>query len=157
MNKEHRNLLIVGAGIAAVVAYGFLRKGRTLKNLNFGFKGIDIDKKNRVVSVDLRIINPTKTTINVNSIVADIMLQGEAIGTLRYLKDISINGQSEIIVRIPAVINPVGLVYLFTTLLTSKTKSIEFKIKGVVSAENILFPVEVTTNYNLDILRKQPA
>lgn len=156
MNKNQTSLLIVGTAVAGFIVYNLFRKGRTLKNLNFGIKGIDIDRKKKVASIDFRIINPTKVPIIVNSIVCDLLLQNEAVGTIRYLKDIAIAGQSETIVRIPVTINPLSIITLFTTLLTSKTDKIEFRVKGVVGAENILFPVDVTTTYDLNILKKQP-
>jgi hypothetical protein len=60
MNKQNLTLLLVGGGIAGLIAWQFFRKGRALKNLNFGIKGIDVDTKKKVVAVDFRIINPYK-------------------------------------------------------------------------------------------------
>jgi LEA14-like dessication related protein len=157
MNKNQTSLLVLGTAVAGFLVYSLFRKGRTLKNLNFGIKGIDIDKKKKVVSVDFRLINPTKVPITVNSIVCDLVLQNEAVGTLRYLKDIAIAAQAETVIRIPVTINPISIISLFTTLLTSKNNQIEFTIKGVVGAENIFFPVNVTSNYDLNIFKKQTA
>ena len=87
MDKQNKNLLVAGAVALGLLAYSFLRKGRTLKNLNFAIKGIDLDLKQKTASVELRIINPTKDQITLNSIVCDLIVNDEAIGTVKFLKD----------------------------------------------------------------------
>jgi LEA14-like dessication related protein len=149
MNKQNLTLLLVGGGIAGLIAWQFFRKGRALKNLNFGIKGIDVDTKKKVVAVDFRIINPTKTPIRVDSIVCDLLLQDSAIGTLTYLVPTTIEPLKETILRIPVKLNPASLVTFFTDILLTKSSKLDFVIKGVVSAENILFPVNVPYSFDL--------
>ena len=154
MNKQQTTLLVVGAGVVGLIAWSLIRKGRVLKNLNFGIKGIDINAKKKVVSVDFRIINPTKTAITVNSVVCDLLLNGNAVGTIKYLQDTEIVGQGETTLRLPVSVNPISIATLFTELLTSKLDKLEFKVKGVVSAENILFPVDVPYSFDLKAFKK---
>jgi|APGre2960657404_1045060.scaffolds.fasta_scaffold71971_2 LEA14-like dessication related protein len=150
MDKQNRNLLVVGAGVLGLIAYSLFRKARTLTNLNFAIKGIDLDTKKKVASVDLRVINPTKNQITINSVVCDVLFQGEAIGTVSYLKDTVIAGQSEVILRMPVKVNPVAIVSLGLTILSTKQKSLNFTVKGTASADNILFPIEIDYSYSLE-------
>jgi len=154
MDKQNRNLLIVGAGVLGLIAYSLFRKARTLKNLNFAIKGIDLDIKKKTASVDLRVINPTKGQITINSVVCDVLFQDEAIGTVKYLKDTIIAGQSEVILRMPVAVNPIAIASLVLTILSSKQKSLSFKIKGTASADNILFPVDIDYSYDLAQAKK---
>jgi hypothetical protein len=154
MDKQNRNLLIVGAGVLGLIAYSLFRKARTLTNLNFAIKGIDLDIKKKTASVDLRVINPTKGQITINSVVCDVLFQDEAIGTVKYLKDTIIAGQSEVILRMPVAVNPIAIASLVLTILSSKQKSLSFKIKGTASADNILFPVDIDYSYDLAQAKK---
>jgi LEA14-like dessication related protein len=154
MDKQNRNLLIVGAGVLGLIAYSLFRKARTLTNLNFAIKGIDLDIKKKTASVDLRVINPTKGQITINSVVCDVLFQDEAIGTVKYLKDTIIAGQSEVILRMPVTVNPIAIASLVLTILSSKQKSLSFKIKGTASADNILFPVDIDYSYDLAQAKK---
>ena len=154
MDQKQRNLFIVGAGVLGLIAYTFFRKARTLTNLNFAIKDIPFDLKKKTASVEMRIINPTKNQITLNSVVCDLLLQEEAVGTIKYLKDTIITPQSEITVRLPIQINPVAVLSLFTTILTSKQKTLEFRIKGTASADSILLPVDITYKYDLQKNKK---
>jgi LEA14-like dessication related protein len=102
----------------------------------------------------MRIINPTRNQITLNSVVCDLVFQGDAVGTVKYLKDTIITPQSEVTVRLPIQINPVAVLSLFTTLLTSKQDSIEFKITGTASADNIMLPVDLVYTYDLKKSKK---
>jgi hypothetical protein len=55
----------------------------------------------------------------------------------------------ETILRIPVKLNPASLVTFFTDILLTKSSKLDFVIKGVVSAENILFPVNVPYSFDL--------
>lgn len=149
MTSNNRNIFIVGAGVLGLIAYSLFRKARTLKNLNFNVKDIPFDLKKRTAGVDLSIINPTKDPITLNSVVCDLIFQGDAVGTVKYLKDTVIAGQSEVIIRMPVQINALSVISLFATLLSSKQEKLEFTVKGTASADGILFPVEVKYSYDL--------
>lgn len=149
MANNNRNIFIVGAGVLGLLAYSLFRKARTLKNLNFNVKDIPFDIKKRTAGIDLAVINPTKDQITLNSVVCDLIFQGDAVGTVKYLKDTVIAGQSEIIIRMPLQINALSVISLFTTLVSSKQKTLEFKIKGTASADGILFPVDIKYSYDL--------
>lgn len=152
MNNEQKALIAVGMGVAGLIAWQLIRKGRVAKNLNFAIKGIDIDWKKKVASVDIRLINPTKTPITVNSIVCDLLVQGEAIGTVRYLKDTIIAGQAETILRLPVTVNPVSIASLLITILASKSKTVETRVKGVVGSEGLLIPIDITYSYDISAI-----
>ena len=153
MDKQNKNLLVAGAVALGLLAYSFFRKGRTLKNLNFAIK--DLDLKQKTASVELRIINPTKDQITLNSIVCDLIVNDEAIGTVKFLKDQVITGQSEIVVKMPLAVNTIALVSLGITVLTSKLTELKMKVKGTASAENILFPIDVNYKYKLPTQNKK--
>jgi LEA14-like dessication related protein len=155
MDKQNRNLLVAGAVGLGLLAYSLFRKGRTLKNLNFAIKGIDLDIPKKTASVELRIINPTKDQITLNSIVCDLIVNDEAIGTVKFLKDQVITGQSEIVVKMPLAVNTIALVSLGITVLTSKLTELKMKVKGTASAENILFPIDVNYTYKLPTQNKK--
>ena len=148
-SMANKNIFIVGAGILGLIAYSLFRKARTLKNLNFNVKDIPFDIKRKNASIDLAVINPTKDPITLNSVVCDLIFQGDAVGTVKYLKDTVISGQSEIILRMPLQINALSVISLFTTLVSSKQKKLEFRIKGTAGADGILFPVDIKYSYDL--------
>lgn len=152
MNKNA--LYLIGAGIVGLLAFNFIKKGVALSRLNFAIKGFDFNIKKKAGFVDLRIINPGSEAVTINSIVCDVLVQEEAVGTIKYLKDQLINGRSEVVIKIPIQVNVIAVTTLAVKLATSKQEKIDFQIKGNASADNVLFPVNVTYSYDLKTLVK---
>lgn len=148
--QENSIFYILGAGILGLVTWNFIRKGRTAKNLNVSISNVDLNVKDKKASVEVRIVNPTKQSITINSFVGDFIWNGDAIGTLKFLKDQVISGQSETKLLIPVQLNPIALISFFATLFTKDKGALEgtYQVKGVLSAENLLFPVDYKSKYD---------
>ena len=89
-NKE----LLIGGGIAAAgaVAFFLLQKRKTIKALNVNVTKVDFNSATKNVVVFVRLINPSNTSLSVNSIVANVIWKGSAGATIDY--------------RIPFVLKP---------------------------------------------------
>jgi LEA14-like dessication related protein len=93
----------------------------------------------------LEVINPNNSNLNLNSITADVLVNSFALSTVNYQQPATIpaNGSKTFELRIK--INPLEAATFIANLFSSK-KVNTINIKGIVSAEGITAPIDITQN-----------
>jgi hypothetical protein len=129
-------LVIAGLGI-----WYLFRKGQAANLLKYNFTGIDL--KNRSVEVEL--INPTQTTLQFSSLVADISLNNTNVGILDYRQPTLINANQAIKVKLPIKVNAAG-VLAFVAAGLKKIKTVGFN--GSITSQGQTIPFNTTLDLN---------
>jgi LEA14-like dessication related protein len=135
--------LLIG-GTIAFYAIRFFRKGSAAKTLNIKMRSIKLQPINEAAII-LEIVNPNNSNLNLNSITADVLINNFAISTVNYQQPATIpaNGSKTFELRIK--INPIEAATFIANLFSSK-KVNTINIKGIVSAEGITAPIDITQN-----------
>jgi LEA14-like dessication related protein len=135
--------LLIGGAIA-FYAFRFFRKGSAAKTLNIKMRSIKLQPINEAALI-LEVINPNNSNLNLNSITADILVNSFALSTVNYQQPaiIPANGSKTFELRIK--INPIEAATFIANLFSSK-KVNTINIKGIVSAEGITAPIDITQN-----------
>jgi hypothetical protein len=130
-------LVIAGLGI-----WYLFRKGQAANLLKYNFTGIDL--KNRSVEVEL--INPTQTTLQFSSLVADISLNDTNVGILDYRQPTLIKANQAIKVKLPIKVNAAG-VLAFVAAGLKKIKTVGFN--GSITSQGQTIPFNTTLDLNV--------
>jgi hypothetical protein len=136
MNKT-LYFVIAGLGI-----WYLFRKGQAANLLKYNFTGIDL--KNRSVEVEL--INPTQTTLQFSSLVADISLNDTNVGILDYRQPTLIKANQAIKVKLPIKVNAAG-VLAFVASGLKKIKTVGFN--GSITSQGQTIPFNTTLDLNV--------
>lgn len=132
----------IALGIAALVAViKFTRKGIAAKTLNVKIANLKLLPINKA-SIVLSVINPTSAAISFNSIVADVLLNGNAFATLSTTKQTVINANSSLNVELPIKLNPLEGAKLALSLLSKPTGYV-VNVQGTINSENLNFPINI--------------
>lgn len=139
--------IILGLGIA-YGAFRFFRKGQTAKTLNIKLRSLKLRPISKAAIV-LDVINPTNESLNLNSIVADVIVNDFALSTVNYQQATTIpaNGSKSFELRIK--INPLESAAFLASLLTSSKNLGVVTMRGTVSGEGITAPINITQNLSL--------
>jgi hypothetical protein len=146
----NRNQLIIGGLIAGALTLFLFRKTRTATNLNISIDGVEFDFPNRKGFVYVMIINPLKTALTFNSIVADVIYNGSVVGTLNYTKETRIDGLASTRIKIPIQFSFLGNLNILWELFNQGKKVLEnakIEIKGNVNSAGLLFPIDYTYKF----------
>jgi len=145
MAKSQMNKILVTAGAAlGVLALfrAFMRKGEAIKSLNVNVTKVDFNQRDKTFVVFVRMINPANASVNVKSIVGDVLWNGTFAATMDFRNETRIGPNEEKTIQIPVKLN-LELLTLVTDLLTKKIKDIvngRFEVKAVVNAEGFVVP-----------------
>lgn len=132
----------IALGIAALVAIiKFTRKGIATKTLNVKIANLKLLPINKA-SIVLSVINPISEAISFNSIVADVLLNGNAFATLSTTKQTVINANSSLNVELPIKLNPLEGAKLALSLLRKPTGYV-VNVQGTINSENLNFPINI--------------
>lgn len=139
--------IILGLGIA-YGAFRFFRKGQTAKTLNIKLRSLKLRPISKAAIV-LEVINPNNESLNLNSIVADVIVNDFALSTVNYQQATTIpaNGSKTFELRIK--INPLESAAFLASLLTSSKNLGVVTLRGTVSGEGITAPINITQNLSL--------
>jgi hypothetical protein len=132
----------IGLVVAALGIWYLFRKGQAANLLKYNFTGIDL--KNRSVEVEL--INPTQTTLQFSSLVADISLNDTNVGILDYRQPTLINANQAIKVKLPIKVNAAG-VFAFVASGLKKIKTVGFN--GSITSQGQTIPFNTTLDLNV--------
>jgi hypothetical protein len=128
--------------IAGLGIWYLFRKGQAANLLKYNFTGIDL--KNRSVEVEL--INPTQTTLQFSSLVADISLNDTNVGILDYRQPTLIKANQAIKVKLPIKVNAAG-VLAFVAAGLKKIKTVGFN--GSITSQGQTIPFNTTLDLNV--------
>ena len=135
---------ILAATVVGYAAFRFLRKSKTAKVLNIKLRSIKIRPISQAALI-LEIINPTNESLNINSIVADVLINDFALSTINYQQATRIPANNSINLELRLKINPIEAAGFLTSLVTSKKLGV-ITIRGTVSGEGITAPILLTQN-----------
>lgn len=79
--------------VVSFLALGYLRKGAYSQKLRVIPMGLSV--KSGKLYTNVKVLNPTNSNFNIDSIVGDIVLQGRNVGTVRMMQRITIRANSE--------------------------------------------------------------
>jgi LEA14-like dessication related protein len=134
--------------IAGAVAYYYISFGSAAKKLKFYFQSIKFGPSKGFnippIFAVFRIVNPSNTTITVNSIAGDITVNGSALASIQNLQSFTVSARSERLyeIKIQAPIsNVLSTVY---SLFTTKGKKYTIAFDGTVNAAGAAIPVNQT-------------
>jgi LEA14-like dessication related protein len=141
-----KNYLNFALGLgAAYFAYIYFRKARAAKTLNIKLRTIKLQPISQA-AISLEIINPTNSNVNFTSIVADLIINNFALGTLNYQAPTIIPANSSINVDLRIKINPLESLSFIANLLQKQSENNVIKISGNVSGEGIVVPINIEQN-----------
>jgi LEA14-like dessication related protein len=134
--------------VAAAVAYYYVSFGSAAKKLKFYFQSIKFGPS-RGFSIPpiyavFRIVNPSNTTISVDSIAGDITINGSALASIQNLEKFTVSARSERLfeIKIQAPItNVLSTVY---QLFTTKGKKYSIAFDGTVNAAGAAIAINQT-------------
>jgi hypothetical protein len=132
----------IGLVVAALGIWYLFRKGQAANLLKYNFTGIDL--KNRSVEVEL--INPTQTTLQFSSLVADISLNNTNVGILDYRQQTLIQANQAIKIKLPIKVNAAG-VFAFVASGLKKIKTVGFN--GSITSQGQTIPFNTTLDLNV--------
>ena len=132
----------IGLVVAALGIWYLFRKGQAANLLKYNFTGIDL--KNRSVEVEL--INPTQTTLQFSSLVADISLNNTNVGILDYRQPTLIQANQAIKIKLPIKVNAAG-VFAFVASGLKKIKTVGFN--GSITSQGQTIPFNTTLDLNV--------
>jgi hypothetical protein len=132
----------IGLVVAALGIWYLFRKGQAANLLKYNFTGIDL--KNRSVEVEL--INPTQTTLQFSSLVADISLNNTNVGILDYRQATLIQANQAIKIKLPIKVNAAG-VFAFVASGLKKIKTVGFN--GSITSQGQTIPFNTTLDLNV--------
>lgn len=135
---------ILGLG-ALYLAFRYFRKAKAATTLNIKLRTIKLQPLSNA-AVSLEIINPTPARVNFTSIVADLVINNFALGTLNYQKPSVIPANGSINIDLKIKVNPLESLSFIRTLLTNRNKNNTVKIVGNVSGEGIVVPINIEQN-----------
>jgi LEA14-like dessication related protein len=147
-NKNINNIVkVLIGGAIAFYAFRFFRKGSAARTLNIKLRSVKLRPISRAAIV-LEVVNPNNTSLNLNSITADVSINNFALSTINYQQPaiIPANGSKTFELRIK--INPLEAATFLANLFSSK-KLGAITITGTVSAEGITAPINITQNLAL--------
>jgi LEA14-like dessication related protein len=135
--------ILIGGAIA-FYAFRFFKKGSAARTLNIKLRSVKIRPISQAAII-LEVINPNNSSLNLNSITADVLVNNFALSTINYQQPaiIPANGSKTFELRIK--INPLEAATFIANLFKS-AKLGTINIKGTVSAEGITAPIDITQN-----------
>jgi LEA14-like dessication related protein len=130
-------------GVSAI--YFFMSKAKAVKSLKVYFQTLKFDKVTgfRIppIYAVFRIVNPTDTSLSVDSIAGNVTVNNKLLATIQNLNKIEIAGRSEILY--PIKIQAPVLSTAFTILDLIKTPGkMKVAFDGTVNAGNVTIDVE---------------
>jgi len=141
-----KSFLYIGIG-AAVLLY-LLSKSSAAKNLRVYFQTLSLKKPKGLnfptVQAVFRIVNPTSSTLTIDSIAGDITVNNKFLSSLSQIDPISIPANSETLYTINIKTPILNALQTIVSLFKSKSKSFKVDFVGTVNSGGILLPINET-------------
>lgn len=141
-----KQFLFIGIG-AAVLLY-FLSKRSAAKNLKIYFQTLSLKKPKGLnfptVQAVFRIVNPTSSTLTIDSIAGDITVNNKFLSSLSQIDPISIPANSETLYNINIKTPIFNALTTLVSLFQTRSKQIKVDFNGTVNSGGILLPINET-------------
>jgi LEA14-like dessication related protein len=140
----------VGGAILFLIGRMILRKGEAVRSLNANVTKVDWNRSEKTFVVFVRIINPSNSSIQLSSIVGDVLWNGVYGATMSYLTKTELKPLEEQTLQIPVKPN-LEWTSLILNIIKQGKKAFNgtFEIKGVVNAEGLVVPFEYKNKIEL--------
>jgi LEA14-like dessication related protein len=134
--------------IAGALAYYYISFGSAAKKLKFYFQSIKFGSSKGLsippIFAVFRIVNPSNTTITVDSIAGDITINGSALASIQNLEKFTVSARSERLYEVKIQAPITNLLSTVYALLTSKGKRYAIAFDGTVNAAGAAISVNQT-------------
>lgn len=135
--------------IIAIGALGFgiwyiLRKSSVAKSAQFSFENIDVDLRKQKVLMTLGVLNPTNTPLTFNSVVGNLLLNGNQVATIDSFEQVTIAPTAKTNIKITLRPSVVGIFSTIKDIVKSKLqgRKVNAEFVGNANIDGITFPVK---------------
>jgi hypothetical protein len=146
-----KNKSFIYLGIGAVVLY-LLSKTSAAKNLRVYFQTIGMKKPSGfnlpTITATFRIVNPTSSTLTIDSIAGDLMVNNKLLSTLSNNESFTVPAKSESLYTVNIKTPLINAFVTVVQLLKSKTKNIKVDFVGTANSGGFLLPINETIFVN---------
>jgi LEA14-like dessication related protein len=134
--------------VAAAVAYYYVSFGSAAKKLKFYFQSIKFGPS-RGFSIPpifavFRIVNPSNTTISIDSIAGDITINGSPLASIQNLEKFTVSARSERLFEIKIQAPITNVLSTAYQLFTTKGKKYSIAFDGTVNAAGAAIAINQT-------------
>jgi len=142
-----KNKSLIYLGIGAVVLY-LLSKKSAAKNLRIYFQTIGMKKPSGfnfpTITATFRIVNPTSSTLTIDSIAGDLMVNNKLLSTLSNTETFTVPAKSESLYTVNIKTPIFNALVTVVQLLKAKTKNIKVDFVGTANSGGFLLPINET-------------
>jgi LEA14-like dessication related protein len=134
--------------IAGAVAYYYLSFGTAAKKIKFYFQSLKFGASKGLnippIFAVFRIVNPSNTTLTVDSIAGDILVNGSILASIQNLQSFTIAARSEKLYEIKIEAPISNILSTAYQLFTTRGKKFNISFDGTVNAAGAAIPVNQT-------------
>jgi LEA14-like dessication related protein len=134
--------------IAAAVAYYYISFGSAAKKLKFYFQSIKFGPSKGLsippIYAVFRIVNPSNTTISVESIAGDITINGNPLASIQNLEKFTVSARSERFYEVKIQAPITNILSTAYTLFTTKGKKYTIAFDGTINAAGAAIAINQT-------------
>jgi hypothetical protein len=143
---KNKNFIFLGLG-AAVLLY-LLSKSSAAKNLRIYFQTIGLKKPTGLnlptITATFRIVNPTSSTLTIDSLAGDLMVNNKLLSTLQNNEKFTVAAKSESLYTVNIKTPIFNALTTVLQLLKAKTKNIKVDFVGTANSGGFLLPINET-------------
>ena len=143
-----KNKSFIYFGIGAAVLLYLLSKKSAAKNLRIYFQTIGTKKSTGLnfptITATFRIVNPTSSTLTIDSIAGDLMVNNKLLSTLANNESFTVPAKSESLYTVNIKTPIFNALTTVLQLLKAKTKNIKVDFVGTANSGGILLPINET-------------
>jgi len=141
MNKSGK--IILGAlGIGAL--YAMSRANTVQQAVNVTVTSIDINSPTSLTA-NLNIFNPTRSSINIDSINADVIFNGVPIGKLQYINKTPIAALANTVWKVPVILSLGAEITVAEQIINQGATTGVINVQGLVYIGGVGMPFQQTT------------
>jgi hypothetical protein len=142
-----KNKSFIYLGLGAVVLY-LLSKTSAAKNLRVYFQTIGMKKPSGLnfptITATFRVVNPTSSTLTIDSIAGDLMVNNKLLSTIANNQPFTIAAKSESLYTVNIKTPIFNALTTVIQLLKAKTKNIKVDFVGTANSGGFLLPINET-------------
>lgn len=143
---KNKSFIYLGLG-AAVLLY-LISKKSAAKNLRIYFQTIGMKKPTGLnfptITATFRIINPTSSTLTIDSLAGDLMVNNKLLSTLSNIDTFTVPAKSESLYTVNIKTPIFNALTTVVQLLKSKQKNIKVDFVGTANSGGFLLPINET-------------
>lgn len=138
-------LLLIGGGIALWYYAGLARAGELMQVV---FKTVTFNNLTSL-NIILGIQNVSNTTININSLVGTVTMNGSTIGSISSFTPTSVPGNSEQQLSVQFDLSVLGLPGIISNIINNPSQQYTFAITGNANVNGLPVPISDTEQFSL--------